>query len=629
MNPSLPPKKRETWQGSSEQRPAEDEFKYPAPLRPRRHHLSEGRESEPRGEKELLPPPPPPPPLPLHTLPFSLSWQLPYHSPLLPHYLSGQVRERHGSGSPSWRDRSSGRRSEGETEPLPHHSRWLRAGINSHDLHPSMSMPTYKSNYAVDSRDMWPYFGHTRRDYGSSLYPSSSPSHLSPQTPFYQNDFHLESRLRCSSRRPNGLDGQGIRSESSGRAESGNDPQSRVGSSHSNGRKRNPEDLIGHERRRVSPSQTGPNAHSFHHHTDRDTLAILKPPTPHTSETRKTKAPHEPSALTASQPGAQIYYALGSLYPSVQHNPQAYPSFNPSGSPSPLRNSQHSPHGQHNNHGVQQERELLPGSCRASVSVLRGPDPPTSAVLPHFVKGSLIELAGGRLKRVEELQTEDFLHSADTTPEFHLSTCTILLISPGPNNGFNHLQVLLTDRNTQEFLTVLEEYPFFVQDRGWSSCSPQRSAELYGLHCRQLSPGDVCLALTPTPTSVPPTTATTLTTMPKSLTPVATSASSVTSTLTSSTPLLTSLPPPITSSIQMPASLQQDSCSRISAGSETSTHRSDRTAPPLAPSLLSDSRREIQDKPRSRKRRWSAPELHEENRSCTDLPQGCKRMRQQ
>ncbi|TTO15642.1 Ataxin-1 [Bagarius yarrelli] len=597
MNPSLPPKKRESRQGSSEQRPPEDEFKYPAPLRHRRHHHSEGRENETRSDKELLPPPPPPPLLP--HLQFPVSWQLPYHSPIHHSYLSGQVRERRSSGSPAWRDGSSARRSESETEPaIPHHSRWLRGEINSIGSHPSVPMPTYKGTYAVDSRDMWPYFSPTRRDYASSLFASSSPSHLFPQTSLYHNDYLSDSRLRYSSRRTNGLDGQGIRSESSGRAESGNDIQLRVGVSHSNGRKRNQEDLVGRDTRRISPSETGPNAHSFHHSLDRDSLAILKPPAPHTytSETRKTKAPHEPSVGSASQSGAQIYYALGSLYSSVHHNPQAYSSFNPSGpSPSPLRNSHH---GQYNNHGVHQERELSPGSYQPSLSVLSGPDPPTGAVLPHFAKGSLIELAGGRLKRVEDLQTEDFRHSADTTPEFHLSTCTILLISPGPTDGFNHLQVLLADRNTQELLTVLEEYPFFVRDKGWSSCSPQRTADLYGLHCRQLSPGDICLALTPTPTSSRPMTKTTLTPMPNTLSPLATLSSSVNSTMTSQTPSLTSLPSPMTSSSSTPTSLQQHTCVRISAGSETSTYRSDRTAPPLAQSISSDSRREIQDKPR-------------------------------
>lgn len=49
----------------------------------------------------------------------------------------------------------------------------------------------------------------------------------------------------------------------------------------------------------------------------------------------------------------------------------------------------------------------------------------------------------------------------------------------------------------QELVDVYVEYPFFVRGQGWSSCSPQRTALLCGLRCRQLSVGDVCLALTP------------------------------------------------------------------------------------------------------------------------------------
>lgn len=51
----------------------------------------------------------------------------------------------------------------------------------------------------------------------------------------------------------------------------------------------------------------------------------------------------------------------------------------------------------------------------------------------------------------------------------------------------------------QELVDVYVEYPFFVRGQGWSSCSPQRTAHLCGLQCRQLSVGDVCLALTPAP----------------------------------------------------------------------------------------------------------------------------------
>lgn len=454
MNPSpdrgkecLPPKKRESRQGSSEQRPLEDDFKHPAPLRSRRQYVSESRESggDSRIDKDLLPPPPPPP---LPPLPLALPWQVPYQPSIHHPFLPGQPGERHGSGSPSWRDSGN------EPPPIPHHSRWLRGNISPLGLQPTISVPTFKSAHAVESRDMWPYFSPSRREYSSSLFPSH---HLFPHLSMYPPDLLPDNRFRYPSRRPNGLDGPGSRPESSTRLASGgdcgNESRSRlsVGSHSNGGRKRHHEDP-GHSTGRGTLSQEGPNAHSFLQELDRDlgTLGMPKPPTPHTytsdSRTGKATAPLEPPSGSASQTGAQIYYSLGSLY----QNPPAHTNLSPSGPPpSPLRNSQHSPHSQHNSHGSDQEREHSPGSYRPSFSILSGPDPPPSAVLPHFTKGSLIELAGGRLKRVEELRTEDFLHSADTSPEFHLSTCTILFISPGPTDGFNHLQVLLADRNTQ------------------------------------------------------------------------------------------------------------------------------------------------------------------------------------
>ncbi|XP_023693625.1 uncharacterized protein [Paramormyrops kingsleyae] len=121
-----------------------------------------------------------------------------------------------------------------------------------------------------------------------------------------------------------------------------------------------------------------------------------------------------------------------------------------------------------------------------------------------FAGGSLVELSGGRLKRVEELQTEDFLLSGSPRPGLCLSSCTVLGISPSVTPGYMHLQVHLTDHLTQELLEVLLEYPFFVCERGWSSCDPQKTACLYGLRCRQLAIGDVCFALTPAPTKTPP-----------------------------------------------------------------------------------------------------------------------------
>ncbi|XP_069008867.1 uncharacterized protein [Embiotoca jacksoni] len=118
-------------------------------------------------------------------------------------------------------------------------------------------------------------------------------------------------------------------------------------------------------------------------------------------------------------------------------------------------------------------------------------------LLPHFVAGSLIELRDGRLRRVEHLQTEDFLLGSLACPDLCLSCCTVQSISPSASSSTSRLLILLHDQQSQELVDVYVEYPFFVRGHGWSSCSPQRTTHLCGLQCRQLSVGDVCLALTP------------------------------------------------------------------------------------------------------------------------------------
>ncbi|KAK2914710.1 uncharacterized protein [Channa argus] len=130
-------------------------------------------------------------------------------------------------------------------------------------------------------------------------------------------------------------------------------------------------------------------------------------------------------------------------------------------------------------------------------------------LLPHFVAGSLIELRDGRLRRVEHLQTEDFLLGSLACPDLRLSCYTVQSISPSASSScISRLLILLHDQQSQELVDVYVEYPFFVRGEGWSSCSPQRTARICGLQCRQLSVGDVCLALTPISAPQLPTSAT-------------------------------------------------------------------------------------------------------------------------
>lgn len=150
------------------------------------------------------------------------------------------------------------------------------------------------------------------------------------------------------------------------------------------------------------------------------------------------------------------------------------------------------------------------------------------------------------------------------------------------------------------------EYPFFVQDRGWSSCCPQKTTQLYGLTCRQLIEGDVCLALTPTPPATPTQT-------------------HRTHTRTGSRAHRAQLHP-----------------SRA-AGQSGSSHREEMPPPPPPPPLphhppptVPAPQRAVEpparEQPRPRKRRWSAPDTFHSTgtgESLLDLPHGSKLTKRQ
>lgn len=524
MNPSpdrskecLPPKKRESRQGSTERHVPLDEFKPPVPLRTRSNtgRGEAGREVSDR-DRVLSSPnlhpihSPPPVPAPATGLSVPMQWPLSYSPSVSLPLFPGQASERRSSGSSPWRDDA--------LSPSPHHSRWLR-GEGPISVPPSPSSSSFKTPFPASSRDVWSYINSSRRDYSPSLF---SPSHLfSPHSLYHQDPSLVELRPRYLSKRPNGLDGSGSRTASASRTlftgEYGNDSnRSRLNvsphSSHANGGRRQQDDLTSRALSggvffSDSQAQESPEPHSSlqdRHLYDKASFTLLSTSSHLLGPDSKTGRGVGLDYSGATQTEAQIYYSLGSV---CQPSPQAHlyplssssgpPSYNLHREPGPrqhnLRNSPHLPQSLPNSHDrtqrlrdrdqekdkalqrerernkdkekqLQQEkdqerdsererqsekekgRELSPSHLQTSSLTLR-PSPP--ALLPHFTKGSLIELASGQLKRVEELRTEDFLWSADTSPEFHLSTCTVLLISPSNTQGFSHLQVHLTDRNTQ------------------------------------------------------------------------------------------------------------------------------------------------------------------------------------
>lgn len=72
-------------------------------------------------------------------------------------------------------------------------------------------------------------------------------------------------------------------------------------------------------------------------------------------------------------------------------------------------------------------------------------------LLPHFMAGSLIELRDGRLRRVEHLQTEDFLLGSLACPDLRLSCCTVQSISPPASSAssVSRLLILLHEQQSQ------------------------------------------------------------------------------------------------------------------------------------------------------------------------------------
>ncbi|XP_048881192.1 ataxin-1-like [Brienomyrus brachyistius] len=152
---------------------------------------------------------------------------------------------------------------------------------------------------------------------------------------------------------------------------------------------------------------------------------------------------------------------------------------------------------------VQTELHLPMVSATPAAGVLASPPPaspppPSScpSLPPYFMKGSIIQLADGELKRVEDLKTEDFIQSAEISGELKIDSSTVERIdgSQTPNSAI--IQFAVGEHRAQVSVEVLLEYPFFVFGQGWSSCCPDRTTQLFELSCAKLSVGDVCISLT-------------------------------------------------------------------------------------------------------------------------------------
>ncbi|NXR91194.1 ATX1L protein, partial [Hypocryptadius cinnamomeus] len=122
--------------------------------------------------------------------------------------------------------------------------------------------------------------------------------------------------------------------------------------------------------------------------------------------------------------------------------------------------------------------------------------PPSSSQLPsHFMKGAIIQLATGELKRVEDLQTQDFVRSAEVSGGLKIDSSTVVDIQESQWPGLVTLHFVVGEQQSKVSIDVPPEHPFFVYGQGWSSCSPGRTGQLFALPCHRLQVGDVCISI--------------------------------------------------------------------------------------------------------------------------------------
>lgn len=77
-----------------------------------------------------------------------------------------------------------------------------------------------------------------------------------------------------------------------------------------------------------------------------------------------------------------------------------------------------------------------------------------NSVPGNFTKGSLIQLASGELRRIEDMRTEDFVSSADHSLELRLADSTVVRIEENHTTGNATITLSYNQRRTQVIIIV-------------------------------------------------------------------------------------------------------------------------------------------------------------------------------
>ena len=87
----------------------------------------------------------------------------------------------------------------------------------------------------------------------------------------------------------------------------------------------------------------------------------------------------------------------------------------------------------------------------------------------HFEKGTDIQLASGEMKKVEDLDTTDFVESADICHDVSIEHATVVRLEHIQQTGLFLLSFRVGNHTSEVTISTSPEHPFFVFGHGWSS----------------------------------------------------------------------------------------------------------------------------------------------------------------
>eukprot|EP00092_Neocalanus_flemingeri_P037448 GFUD01040779.1.p1 GENE.GFUD01040779.1~~GFUD01040779.1.p1 ORF type:complete len:258 (+),score=75.83 GFUD01040779.1:45-818(+) len=115
--------------------------------------------------------------------------------------------------------------------------------------------------------------------------------------------------------------------------------------------------------------------------------------------------------------------------------------------------------------------------------------------MESFKNDTVVRVAGEEVKRVEDILTDDFIRASNNSHDTSVDMAELRHITRVHETNTAGLRFIHGD--TDVTLVCQLDQPFYRFCTGWSSLFPLLTKAKYGLTCKTLSIGDICMVLRP------------------------------------------------------------------------------------------------------------------------------------